>query len=337
MDNELKRKIFNLLEKYLEVVENDQYKARCPLCGDSQKDETKKRFYIKFNFDNDDPIKYNCFNCNSHGYLKPFVLRAFNTLSYDINSALLKSNKELNKNSKKRISRYTKKLNIDIPLYNYDKTIESKKKYIEDRLGIEISYKELRDLKCVLNLSSILKLNNITKITCKQTKALLLEKSYVGFVNAMNNTIIYRNINQDKYPPHIKYKIIPNTEGEKFYTIPNTIDILSEETIYINIAEGVYDILGVYFHINNKDKYNQIYVAATDSSFDNICEYYITKGIVGNVVVNIYSDREKKPEIYNRLIKRVKPWVREVNLLYNSKAKDTGVRKEMISLYKANG
>jgi DNA primase len=39
--------------------------ARCPICGDSRKSRTKKRFHLKF--ENEESICYHCFNCNASG------------------------------------------------------------------------------------------------------------------------------------------------------------------------------------------------------------------------------------------------------------------------------
>jgi len=40
------------------------FHARCPLCGDSQKSLSKKRFHLDYN--NGNP-GYHCFNCGRHG------------------------------------------------------------------------------------------------------------------------------------------------------------------------------------------------------------------------------------------------------------------------------
>jgi 5S rRNA maturation endonuclease (ribonuclease M5) len=44
---------------------NGKFHCRCPLCGDSQKSQRKKRFHLTFY--SDDKIIYNCFNCNASG------------------------------------------------------------------------------------------------------------------------------------------------------------------------------------------------------------------------------------------------------------------------------
>ena len=40
------------------------FHARCPLCGDSKKSQSKKRFHIEYT---DDNCRYNCFNCSRKG------------------------------------------------------------------------------------------------------------------------------------------------------------------------------------------------------------------------------------------------------------------------------
>lgn len=330
----IKHQVFDAIKDKLTLVENDQYKARCPLCGDSHKNPDKKRFYIKFNFDNSEPIKYNCFNCNASGYMKPAILRAFDKVDLHINAGLINLNKDITKKEKKYID-ILSKLNYNIPIYN-DEEAFKKKRYIENRLGISLTYEDVQALKGILNISKFLLDNKIEDMTCDQETALRIEKYYTGFLTTMNDCIIFRNIKADKTYRHIKYSLRPDIPSYKFYTIPNKLNILTEDTITINMAEGVYDILGVFFNIRKREMHNNIYASIASSNYTTVLEYYLRKGIVGDVVVNIFSDGDKSPHKYIRLYERVKPLVREFNVFYNSLCNDFGVSKSKISIYKAN-
>ena len=61
----------NKLSLYLEqfkLVRQDVWNARCPICGDSKKKLTKKRFYIYFNADKG----YYSTKCHNCGHGAPF-------------------------------------------------------------------------------------------------------------------------------------------------------------------------------------------------------------------------------------------------------------------------
>ena len=334
--SDIKREVYNTLKDRLVPASSGWYKTRCPLCGDSHKDPNKKRFYIQFNFDNDEPIGYNCFNCNASGYVTATIMRAFNKSDLHINAGLINLNKEVIKKEKKFI-KLLNKLDYKIPLYsNNDEGAYKKKRYVENRLGVSLSYEDIQALKGILNISRFLLDNNIEEITCDTNVAVAIERQYTGFLTSMNDCIVFRNIKDDRTYKHIKYNLQPKIPSYKFYTIPNRIDIITDETITINMAEGIYDILGVFFNVRNQEATNNIYASVASSNYTSVLEYYIRKGIVGDVIVNIYSDGDKSPTKYLRLYERVKPLIREFNVYYNSLSKDFGVPKHMISIYKAN-
>lgn len=331
MEKSTKLEVLYLLEDKLKLIRDDQYSCRCPLCGDSATNMNKKRFYIKFNLDEDRPIEYNCFNCQENGYLKASVLRAFGVNSLHLGGRI---NAYAKRHEKKDPKKYSmKKLDYTVPLYSDSKIISPKKHYIEDRLGISFSYEELRDLKAVMDFSSFIKHNKIDKIHIKKSLAREFEYKYMGFLTTLNDTIIYRNITDDPKFKHNKYVIEPERKSNRFYTIPSMVNLFSRDEIVINIAEGVYDILGVYYHINDKNKYNQIYAAVTSSSYASILDYYFNMGVFGNVTVNIFSDRDKSIRYHKKKsIKDIEPWVKNINIIYNAKDKDMGVRKDKIEL-----
>lgn len=332
----LKYAVFESLKDKLTLVANDQYKARCELCGDSSTNISKKRFYVKFNFEDDSiPIEYNCFNCGESGALTPKVLREFNVYNLNLNSGLISLNKTYDK--KKGKKKLTDKLDYKVPLYDDSKGIyRDKLKCFNNRMGLKLDYKDLQHLKAVFDFSSFIKYNEIDKVNINKNDAIVIEKDYLGFLTTMNDCIMYRNIRDNKNPKHFKYKIEKDVESFKFYTIPSQIDILSKREININISEGVYDILGVYYHINKCNNVNHIYAAVTGASYNSVLEYFFDKGVFGsNVIVNIYSDDDKKINWYKKLINRNKLWYGNINIYYNRLNKDCGTTKKNIDLFKA--
>ena len=317
-------------------ISRNQIAMRCKFCGDSKKDPRKTRFYVLLNLDSDAPIVYNCFNCNESGILTPSVLRTFEINDLQLNSNLITFNKQSITKVNKHLNRKDNSYNFCVPIPKNTKLNILKKKYIEDRLGITLSLKQLLALKVIFSLEDFLVQNDIEEVNANKQRANRLNDEYVGFLSARNEYIIYRDITGKNKLRYDKYTIIENIENNrKFYVIPTKIDVMTTETIYINMAEGVFDILGVYFHVKNQKDKNNIYVAICDSSYANVIKYFIKLGLIGdNIIVNIYSDDDHDEYFYKNMINELSPWVKQINLYYNTLSKDFGVHKKDINVVK---
>ena len=329
----------DIREKFLELphahaVSFDQIAVRCEFCGDSRKDPNKTRFYIKINPNNDEPILYNCFNCGVSGILTPSVMRTFEISDLSTNSKLLGFNKGSIKKLKKEFGISDNKFDFKVPIPANIESNHIKKAYINERLGLSLSFRELMRLKAVFSLKEFIVQNNIKELTISQDRASLLDRDYVGFLSVRNEFIICRDItnrNKLRYDKYSVFKNIDNTR--KFYSIPTSIDIMTNDKININLAEGVYDILGVYFHVKNQNDKNNVYVAVSGSAYASVIKYFIQSGIFGdNVTVNIYSDKDKEPWFYKKIKNELGIWFNDIRLFYNEYEKDFGVPKEKISV-----
>jgi hypothetical protein len=225
-------------------------------------------------------------------------------------------------------------IELKIPRYKIppDDVIR-KKKYIENRLGINISIEDLYDLKTVFNVKDMIRLNNI-KSNAVMGKIDLINSDYVGFMSCRNEFLVCRNTVANSNKRYEKYPIFYSLDNTRqFYSIPNTIDLLTPDTIEINLAEGVFDILGIYYHIKKADKVNKIYAAICGSGFKNVIRYFINLGIFGdNVVLNIYSDSDKSIDYYSSIKKTLSVWFGKTNVFYNRLSHDYGVSKDKIEL-----
>lgn len=319
-------------------INRNQIALRCQFCGDSKKNPSKTRFYVQINADNDNlPILYNCFNCGVSGILTPSVLRTFDITDLQLNSSLLTFNKKTTKNLYKQIGGSETKLNFEVPRTANQTGISKKYDYLNKRLGLTLSLSEWLNLKVVFSLQTFLEHNKIDVVNANAETALTLNNDYVGFLSVKNEYIVFRNVTESNKPRYYKYSIYPNIENaRKFYSIPNSIDIISESPVIINMAEGVFDILGVYYHINNKNLDNQLYVAVCDSGYSSVIKYFLGLGLIGkDIIINIFSDSDHDVYFYNKLLKELTPWVGKINIFYNRKSKDYGVPKDMIDLYQA--
>ena len=318
------------------LVNNKQIVMRCPICGDSKKDPNKTRFYIKIDLDTDEPILYHCFNgeCGASGFLNPSILRTLNMNDLNLNSSLQYYNNKTSKKLNKSIGLHDRNFNFYIPIPPDNKYTEQKLNYIKNRLGLNLTVEELVQLRTIFFLGQFLRENEINTITVEKEKAKFLNNVYIGFLSTHNEFINFRDTT-GKYKRWIKYSVYKNLDNtRKFYTIPNNVDLLTTKTITINIAEGVFDILGVYYHIFNKEKNNMIYVSSGDSNFVTTIKYFIQMGIFGNVDINIFSDSDHDIHFYKKLKNNIKDFVNNINVYYNTLEKDCGVKKENIKLIK---
>jgi len=338
MDNIELKHLIRLKLSQLDVfksINEIQVAVRCPYCGDSVKNPNSAHFYIKLNIRNEDePILFNCFRCDMSGIVTPSVLRTLGISDLQLNSSLIAYNSKTVGKINKALGITDNQFDFIVPMpdENDERNIR-KKRYIEQRLGLEFTFKQLVELKTVFSLGQFLKANDIDKITTKREKAILLNNDYVGFLTTRNEFINFRNIYPNENKRYEKYSIFNNLDNtRKFYTIPNEIDLLTTKKITINIAEGVFDILGIYFHLYEQERKNMIYTAVCGSGFVSVLKYFIKMGVIDNVDINIYSDDNRYPKFYAPMVKELKPWVNEFTLFYNEKDKDYGVPKDGIKI-----
>lgn len=315
---------------------NKQIAIRCPFCGDSKKPTSTHFGVLIDTADEDSPVVFNCFLCNTHGIMTPSVLRTLEINDLTLNSGLIKLNRRAAKNMKKEMGITDNSFDFKAPLPDpEDEGNKAKKKYFEDRLNIKTTFEEMAGFKCIFKLGQFLRDNEIKTYTSTKDKAIHLHNNYLGFLTTRNEFINFRQVLESPYKRYEKYNVFKNLDNtRKFYTIPNQIDLLTDKTITINIAEGVFDIMGVYYHIFNKERENMIYVAVCGAGYVSVLKYFISMGVIGNVKINIFSDSDKSPSYYVPIEKELKPWVSEINLFYNEKKKDFGEPKHNIRILK---
>lgn len=312
-----------------------QISIRCPICGDSKKDKSKKRFGIKIDVHNDDvPVLYNCFNCNEGGLLTPSILRSLDIYDLDVITGLRAYNNKMSRENNKYNVK-NEKLNIDVPTVDEtDNKVISKKEYIESRIGRKFSFDELYALKTIFSLGETLVSNNISKVTCNREKAIDLDEKYVGFLNITNEMINFRQVMKSKYSRYEKY-LIDNFRGNqlKFYVMPTEVDIMSREPITINLAEGVFDIIGIRYNVHNDSLKHAIYAAVCGSNYRSVIEYFIREGVVGDdVTLNIFRDDDQYLKQYKDLRDEYGIWFGEFNVYSNTIDKDFGVHADKIDM-----
>ena len=320
---------------YAKRQNNEYVYVRCPICGDSRKhlDGAHCSIWIK----EGQPLIYHCWICESSGIVNSSFLQDLNIDNIDLFNVVSnynRINEKRGKPSKYVVSSTTKDLLI--PEIRVDENTQRKIDYVSKRIGINFTPKSLEYLRVITSLKDFLGLNGIA-INPKWKKSFYyLEKSYVGFLTMDKMNIVFRNIEEGSEFRYIKYPIFNGLQfGENSYVIPMKVDVLSS-SINLNITEGVFDILSIFLNVMKGDLNNNIYVAVTGSGYRRVIKYFIKKGFIGNLNINIFSDNDKKVSWYDNIFKD-NYWFNNVSIYYNGKEgeKDFGVPKERIIVRKA--
>lgn len=333
---ELKTNVMTALlnrDIWSQKVSNIQLRTRCPWCGDSHKNQNTGHLYIRIDPNDNKAMVYNCFKCPAHGILTYSDLEVLGIQDVVTKDDLIQLNKNADKMS------YTDKLSDLHFEYSIPDIYDERKiHYIRNRMGIECNSSQLADMKVVTSLKDFLMINNIHHITCKKELALLFERNYVGFLSSNNAYLLLRDITDKEDIVWFKYPITEASQGQRvLYSIRNDIDLFSLDPITINLSEGVFDAIGVNYHIS--DDSNTLNLAICGKHYVNTIKYLIGMGFLGmNVTLNIYSDRDYKYdtsiEYHKKILKPFTYVFKEVNVYYNTLKKDCGVRKEDILLQK---
>lgn len=267
---------------------------RCHICGDSR-DRTDAHMYIGLK---DGAILYNCFKCNQSGVVDGKFMRDLGC--YDpsiINLCQEQNSKSVNSTGTQSGSlRSIRPKSLMIPIFS-NAFAEKKLRYINIRLGLQLTMYDVAQLKIVLNLKEFLNFNGITQYTRDEGLMDLIDKFFIGFLSADNRYVILRRIAPEgKLPPfidsrYINYNIFNTNVGDKFYIIPAMINTLLP--ISIHIAEGAFDILSIYNNIRKpKGASNSIYAAVCGKNYSSLVKYFILNCGFISFDLHLYPDSD---------------------------------------------
>lgn len=271
--------------------------CRCRECADSI-DPTHAHMGINSGEDGD-PFWYNCFKCGAKGILTYKKLIEWNIYDPDIAEELTEYNNSVMGNSKN--SKYFKR-SVYFVKNTYEensKRFEWKRKYINDRLGLNLSFKEIRDLKIVLDLIPFLNENKIFKVTRNQDIINDLNEYFLGFLSVDNAYLnmrrlipegkLYEGIDRR----YINYDIFGKFDNsQRFYVVPTSVNMNSLERIKVHIAEGPFDILSIYENIRQKE--NGIYASVAGANYMNTILYILLELQLPYIELHLYPDNDKQ-------------------------------------------
>lgn len=191
--------------------------CRCFYCPDGSSPDSK-HFYIAMPKD-DEPAWYYCHKCHCSGLVTHKTLIEWGI--FDQNMAV-----ELNEHitycgKKPKNQKY-----YDRTVYSLtntftqdDENSRAKLAYINNRLGYEFTYAELKKLKIVLNLKDLLLENRVTKLTRHENVVDQLDANFLGFISIDNAFLNMRKLCADgKVLPTIDKRYINYKVFDKFDT-----------------------------------------------------------------------------------------------------------------------
>lgn len=298
-------------------VNGVEYRIRCPICGDSQKDQNDSHCYIKCSNDPTEPLLYNCFLCNAHGVVNKYFLKKLGLDKRVQMLAVTNKSHRIPLNSVPDVS-----MVIGTPVIASNQVA-----YIENRLGKGFSFEDYDRFKIVWDWRGVLPYVTSNKVR----NTLPTGNDHITFLSDDKATLLIRNLSEaDK--DHAWRKVgIMRSNSRSFYTIKAQLDIFTDEPIVINIAEGVFDILSVYK--NFYDTKNSVFIAALGSDYIPALEYMIGKGIIGtNVMVRIYIDKEIDVDELSKGLDKFKWLFHNITIYWNTISKDVGVAIDKIKL-----
>jgi hypothetical protein len=329
--------------EYIRQVNDIQYRTRCPFCGDSKSNLNTGHLYIKINPDDNYPMVYHCFKCEESGVVDDNLLLALNIGDINLKSNITTLNKTSDRIKGQKFLTDDEVINFNYKLpevKDYNKI-----KYIEDRLGCNLSIEDIEKFKIITSLRDFLICNNIKEITMENYICHNIEKNYVGFLSFGGAYILFRDITNTQQYRWIKYPTTNDSRGCKlFYSISNSIDVFTRDNININLSEGVLDILSAYKNLNYNNS-NDLDIAVCGKQYLYVLNALNSMGFVGsNINLNIFSDNDEifnnknnnptNIEYFKKLLHKNKYLYNSTNIYYNLIDKDIGVAKDKIKLKK---
>ena len=270
--------------------------CRCKYCEDSR-NPTHAHMYIKIPQSEDDPVLFNCVKCHTSGLVTSKRLMEWGV--YDSNIAEGLSVLVKNAGKKGKLGGYDRYIypNLDCSRFNLELG-QTKLDYINNRLGLNLGFKDYIDQKIVFNIKDTLIVNRLTKYTRHENIMDQLNQYFFGFISADNNFVNLRRICDEGIVYHtidkryINYNIHNKKDNtEKFYIMPTMVYLDAPERINVHIAEGPFDILSIRYNlrgINSPD----IFMAICGSGYKGALMYLMDKLKLFYFNLHIYPDND---------------------------------------------
>lgn len=301
----LKQYLLSVLENPILQSGGKEIVCRChnPGCTD-----TKRHLYIgPFNGDDSTIIKYNCFKCSASGVVNRNFLYEYGIS--DIDKDALEANKSSGNIRSYRMASNGVYRISNTRITDCDMT-KNKLRYINDRLGLALTYQDCINNKIVLNIGDLLESNNITNYTRHINIMKQLNDNFIGFLSRSNGSLNMRNLNEGNVyktidQKYINYKLFNDDIENDFYIIPTKINI--NQHVKLHIAEGPFDILSIFYNVA-RDKTNSLFIAGKGKAYETVLVWLLTNYYIFDLEVHYYPDRDITDRFIENIIYKFKPF-----------------------------
>ena len=270
--------------------------CRCFECPDS-KDIKHGHFYISIPQSENKASEFYCQKCHCRGYVTHKKLIQWGIYDDAIAIDLYQHNSKLLSSGNTRKINFRETYQLYNDYINKDDLSAVKLRYINNRIGSNFSYDDLIRLKIVLNLNDVIDRNKL-KPTRNINIINDLDQSFIGFISIDNAFINMRKLVQDGKvyksidKRYINYSLFDKFDNtERFYTIPNIINMSQNRRIQLHIAEGPFDILSIYYNLRGQS--NDIYTSIAGSNYKGIIRHFISLMKLPYIEIHIYPDNDK--------------------------------------------
>lgn len=283
-----------------------EYTCQCPYCLDNH-----QHCYVKIDMNSDDPVVFWCHKCTAHGMVgKDFL----NRLELDVQIPRFTGSKSLDEDKGVAI-----KVIGETVTEKHD--ISRVCEYVHGRVGHYPTLQELQMFRYVGD----------------PRKYAFDYLGYNGEGRPFNNRFWFKMTNgnitgrwKDDNTDHRWMNFKTNrVKGGALYTIGN--GFIPHEPITVVIAEGIFDVIGLYYNGNIT---NGIFIGVAGKGYSRGIKHILSRGIYGDSVsVRIYRDPNvRNDEVY------VDPLVMKlfngVDLYYNAMGKDYGILPNELDIHK---
>lgn len=279
---------------------------------------------------------FNCFKCGTSGAVTYKRLIEWGIYDNSWNEKITNHNRiaaGLNIIARTDLADYI----YSTQIYNqYTELNLLKLKYINDRLGTNLSLEEATDNNIVLDLSSLLHMNHIQKLTRDQRVVQGLTNNFLGFLSYDRNFVNMKNLvnpgvlHESIDKKYINYNIYGKKDNTlKFIIFPTSINPLYD--VNLHIAEGPFDALSVKYNLR-KDTNNTVYCAVTGNAYKGVIKYFIYGLGIINMNIHLYLDNDNAGKAtISDLLYSLQIFNNPIWIHYNTIGKDMGVSIDKIN------
>lgn len=333
-DNSYKKDFLNtMLKKHptSKISDKGYLNCPCPVC-DKNENRSKDHLYILIN--DNAPLAYWCFRatCGIKGVVNKSLAKKLGITDEDLLDKI--GGESSKKGSRKyKVSYFTNgKLKIPSDVSN------EAKDYFYKRTGVDLTNEVSNKFHIFSNLKLFYKLNKeyIDNTNIKKYIYHHKDKDYIYFLNETCTSVTYRRI--DDNGDYSKGKINLVSPENIFikhkpysFTIEEGKDYNKKgETLFI--AEGIFDILNVYFIANKKNIKGTYITSGGNAGMVSIIREFSKFNRNANII--IFADNDVPLSFYKKRLSKLTNRLNEITVYYNEASKDIGDISKPIKLKK---